>query len=536
MKKLLLSFALAFAALVANGQTLSQLWYYEATTTATELLTTTSASYSLAYNKSTERLYVANRGDKIYIINPDTYTGNITSIAKAGLPTLIKPASINESFCFSKVRVDDNGVIYATAMQTNGIIYIYRWANEAATPTKTAITDASITDRVGDSFGLHGTGNNTRLYVAGNSTGTSTGSKLYVINVIDGVPEYHGAIDLNDARFNDTFRDIAKGSISPEAADVLWLGSTDGGVTFRRVKINLTTNAYVSHEIISSSFANSNTMVGEYVADEGKRYFLAASGRTAANQNLVHLSTSGAVGAATVTMQSRATFNFSKTSYTTNFGYSDVAFKKNADLTHTFYVLTSQNFLGAVKTSVPLPVSLTSFDAALVKGQSTLTWETASETNNSGFEVLRSTDGKDFTKIHFENSKGQNGNSTAALKYSFVDRTAKAGVNYYQLKQIDLNGDNELFKDVKSVNVSLGAADVVVFPNPATTYISVNAGGADFKDVKYELFDASGKIVLSEKATAEQQDISLSKLPASIYFLKISKNGALQKTVKLVKQ
>lgn len=74
MKKLLLSFALAFAALFTNGQSLSSLWYYEATTTATELLTTTSVSYSLAYNKTTGKLYVANRGDAIYIINnPDFF-------------------------------------------------------------------------------------------------------------------------------------------------------------------------------------------------------------------------------------------------------------------------------------------------------------------------------------------------------------------------------------------------------------------------------------------------------------------------------
>lgn len=452
------------------------------------------------------------------------------------MPTL-NSGTIGEQYRFSKVRVDDDGVIYATAMQTNGVIYIYRWANEAATPTRTQITDASIVGRVGDSFGLYGTGDNTYLYVAGNSvSGGSTGSNLYVINVASGVPVFYGTIDLTSARYSATFQDIAKGSISPEAADVLWLGSTELGVTFRRVKINLATKAYVSHEVISSTYANYNCTVGEYVNDNGTGYFVVTSGKTIAAQNVVQLSRTGSVGAPTVTMQNVSTFNYSKAAYTTNSGYADIAHKKNSDNTSTFYVLTSQNYLGAVKTNVPLPVSLTSFDAALVRGQSTLTWETASENNNKGFQVLRSTDGKDFAKIDFVASKAQNGNSASALSYSYVDRTAKAGINYYKLNQVDLDGKSELFEKAVSVNVSLSGADVVVFPNPATSYVSVNAGSADYKDVKYELFDAVGKKVMSEKAKAEQQDISLSKLPASVYYLKISKAGEVQKTVKLIKQ
>lgn len=536
MKKLLLSFALAFATLFTNGQSLSSLWYYQATTTATELLTTTSYSYSLAYNKTTGKLYVANRGDAIYVIdNPDSFSGTVSSITKASLPTL-NSGTIGETYRFSKVRVDDDGVIYATAMQTNGIIYIYRWANETATPTRTQITDPSIVGRVGDSFGLYGTGDNTYLYVAGNvSSPTSTGANLYVINVSSGVPVFYGAIDLTSAQYSTTFQDIAKGSISPEAADVLWLGSTDGGVTFRRVKINLATKAYVSHEVIPTAYANYNCTVGEYVNDNGTGYFVVASGKSIPSQNVVQLSRTGSVGATTVNMQNVSTFNFSKAAYTTNYGYADIAHKKNSDNTSTFYVLTSQNYLGAVKTNVPLPVSLTSFDAALVRGQSTLTWETASENNNKGFEVLRSTDGENFTKIDFVNAKGQNGNSSTALNYTYVDRTAKPGVNYYQLNQVDLDGKTELFKDVKSVNVSL-ANGVVVFPNPATAYVSVNAGSTDYKGVKYELFDGNGKKVLSEKAKAEQQDISLSKLTPAIYYLKISKNNVVQSTVKLIKQ
>ncbi|WP_113638143.1 T9SS type A sorting domain-containing protein [Nubsella zeaxanthinifaciens] len=536
MKKLLLFFSLSISVVIAKGQSLSQLWYYEATTTPTELLTTTSATYSLAYNKVTNKLYVANRGDQIYIVDPESYTGNISSIPKSSLLALNK-GTIAETYCFSKVRVDDNGVIYATAMQTNGIIYIYRWASETAAPTRYTFTDATITSRVGDSFGLFGTGDNTRLYVAGNSvSGSSTGSKLYVFDVIGGVPTYHGAVDLDAAQYNATFRDVAKGSISAEAADVLWLGSTDAGVTFRRVKINLTTNTYVSHEVISSTYANFNATVGEYVNENGKGYFAVTSGKTIANQNLVQLSKTGNVGDASVTMQNVSSFNFGKTAYTTNSGYADMAVKRNADNTTTFFVVTSQNYIGAVKTFAPLPVTLTSFDASLVKGQSTLTWGTAAETNNKGFELYRATEGTDFKKIDFIAAKSSNGNSATALTYTYVDRTAKAGVNYYKLKQLDLDGKSETFEKVVSVDVKLSTANVVVYPNPATSYVNVNLADDDYKNVKYDLFDLTGKKVLSEVAKASQQDVSVAALPAGVYYLKITKNGAEIKTAKIIKQ
>jgi hypothetical protein len=536
MKKLLLFFSLSISFFASKSQQLSQLWYYEATTTATELLTTTSATYSIAYNKVTNKLYVANRGDQIYILDPESFTGNISSIPKASLSTLNK-GTISETFCFSKVRVDDNGVIYATAMQTNGIIYIYRWASENVAPTRTTISDASITSRVGDSFGLFGTGDNTRLYVAGNSiSGSSTGSKLYVIDVIAGVPTFHGAIDLDAAQYNSTFRDIAKGSISAEAADVLWLGSTESGVTFRRVKINLTTNTYVSHEVINSTYANFNATVGEYINENGKGYYAVTSGKSIAAQNLVQLSRTGNVGDATVTMQNVSSINFSKTAYTTNSGYADMAIKRNADNTTTLYVVTSQNYMGAVKTNAPLPVSLTSFDASLVKGQSTLTWGTAAETNNKGFEIYRATDGADFKKIDFVAAKSQNGNAATALSYTYVDKNAKAGVNFYKLKQLDLDGKSETFDKVVVVDVKLSAANLTVFPNPATSYVNVSLGNDDYKNVSYDFFDLTGKKVLSEAAKASQQEVSVAALPAGVYYLKITKNGAEIKTAKIIKQ
>ena len=545
MKKLLLSFALAFAALIANGQLLSQSWYSSEVVVAGAGLipsTNTKGVGSIAYDKTNGNLYLAERAGEIYIINPNNYnaqTGQLNTSAYSSANILKRPVSFNDADRFYKVRVADDGAIYATGMRASANnIHIYRWSSvsdQSPTLTVIALATTPTTGRTGDSFAVYGTGDNTKLYVSSTATSTpTTGQFLHVLSVTGGVPALQISVDLDLAKTSASAMDVAKGSISVESENVIWVKSFQLGVHFKRIVLNLTTGVVSQFKNYSSpSF---NYTFGEYFNDGGTGYLLAGSSTT--NSAGLGLKMSMNRGSTFGSEPSSFTEFFAtlmQGTYTSSNGYGDFATRKNIDGTTTVYFLVNKNGLAAYQSNVPLPVSLTSFNAALLKGQSTLTWETASETNNKGFEVLRSIDGKEFTKIDFVNAKGQNGNSSTALSYTYVDRTAKAGTNYYQLKQVDLDGKTELFKDVKSVNVSL-AGGVIVFPNPATTYVSVNAGSADFKGVKYEFFDASGKKVLSEKAKAEQQDISLGKLPASVYYLKISKDNVVQNTVKLIKQ
>ncbi|MDQ8005120.1 MAG: T9SS type A sorting domain-containing protein [Pedobacter sp.] len=532
MKKLLLSFAFLAIGVAASAQTLLlNTDWYKLRRDAEVVFGTTQERSSIAYNKSTDKLYLVDRNNKIQILNPAT--GALASPSELPVPTNLA-ATWPESYKFNKLRVADDGAIYAInlAINTdanNRKFCIYRWASETdANPTR---VEWAVTIRKGDSFAVTGTGSNTKLYVGG------SGNAVITVFGVDA-----GGTVSQLYEMSTTTNNHARGSISPISANEFVINGPSS-VGIRKVTLNVAgtdidnsqTTTFLSTENI---FSNAEYFVNgtkKYVALSGSVIGGTPTNNAGVKFKLFDITTL----ASPVYLSYAELFPETPTAVTGGSnpnGYADVAIKRHANGTHTFFHLVFAHGLASYTTTVTLPVSLTSFNAALVNGQSTLAWETASETNNKGFEVLRSTDGKDFTKIGFVDSKGQNGNSSTALSYSYVDRTAKAGVNYYQLKQIDLNGDNELFKDVKSVNVSLNGSDVVVFPNPATTYVTVSAGSADFKDIKYEVFDASGKKVLSEKATAEQQDISLSKLPASIYFLKISKNGDVQKTVKLVKQ
>ena len=92
-----------------------------------------------------------------------------------------------------------------------------------------------------------------------------------------------------------------------------------------------------------------------------------------------------------------------------------------------------------------LPVNLLSFTANAIKEGVKLDWQTAQEINNKQFEVLRSSDNRSFKTIATISGKN---NSQATNSYAFLDVAPTLGTNYYQLKQVDLDGKYTIFNTV----------------------------------------------------------------------------------------
>jgi hypothetical protein len=89
--------------------------------------------------------------------------------------------------------------------------------------------------------------------------------------------------------------------------------------------------------------------------------------------------------------------------------------------------------------SSTLPVEFLGLSAIANNNCIQLDWSTASELNNSGFEVFRSIDGISFEKIAFIDGQG---NSTNIQTYDYLDCNIQRGFRYYyQLKQLDFNGE-----------------------------------------------------------------------------------------------
>lgn len=81
------------------------------------------------------------------------------------------------------------------------------------------------------------------------------------------------------------------------------------------------------------------------------------------------------------------------------------------------------------QSNLSLPVTLLSFSGYKDGSRNQLSWITASELNNRGFEVQRSTDGVNYTAIGFLNSLANGGNSNDQLSYRFTDNTPAGGSN-----------------------------------------------------------------------------------------------------------
>ncbi|MES2380817.1 MAG: BNR-repeat neuraminidase N-terminal domain-containing protein [Bacteroidota bacterium] len=190
--------------------------------------------------------------------------------------------------------------------------------------------------------------------------------------------------------------------------------------------------------------------------------------------------------------------------------------------------------------SNPLPVKLITFSANLQNKDVLLTWATAMEQNNKGFELQRSFDAKTFETIGFVKGKG---NSNKNEKYSFTDVNVKASNNnviYYRLKQIDYDAQFTYSPVVKiSTEEQQALFNVSGYPNPIKDeyYVSINA--VNNANVTLQLFDLQGKVVLSQslvltKGTNVVKVDNIDKMQLGVYLLHLTMNGETQ-IIKVVK-
>ncbi|ANE51745.1 T9SS type A sorting domain-containing protein [Flavisolibacter tropicus] len=117
--------------------------------------------------------------------------------------------------------------------------------------------------------------------------------------------------------------------------------------------------------------------------------------------------------------------------------------------------------------TTPLPVKLKSFNAKRNKEKVLLTWETAMEASNSGFDVQRKIGNEDWKTVAFVFSKADGGNSRALLNYEYADVNLNKGVTQYRLRQVDIDTRYTL-SEIRSVGGESQAAQLLVYPNPST--------------------------------------------------------------------
>ncbi len=138
----------------------------------------------------------------------------------------------------------------------------------------------------------------------------------------------------------------------------------------------------------------------------------------------------------------------------------------------------------------PLPVELLSFVGNRESNGVMLKWETAAEVNNDHFILERSADGINFIDI---TSVDGAGTTSEAQSYQHLDATAPNTVLYYRLRQVDFDGSFD-YSNVVRIDFSSNSA-VSVYPNPASSVMTININGGMTGDASLELYNMNGQLV-----------------------------------------
>jgi hypothetical protein len=194
-----------------------------------------------------------------------------------------------------------------------------------------------------------------------------------------------------------------------------------------------------------------------------------------------------------------------------------------------------------IRLGSPLPVIYADFSATLQNDVAVLQWTTATEWNNTGFDIERSIDGIRFNRAGFVPAAGNN--STEQTKYRFEDvlNNVQSDKVYYRLKQIDIDG-NYAYSKVLVLNRSNSNNLLRLYPNPFTQgSLRISADMLSAGAVTVRITDLAGR-------TLQQQDLILVKgsnnlsvsagdqLSNGLYYVEVWKNGKRMLVTKLIKR
>lgn len=147
---------------------------------------------------------------------------------------------------------------------------------------------------------------------------------------------------------------------------------------------------------------------------------------------------------------------------------------------------------------VVIPVELITFSATLQEGVVLLSWTTATETNNFGFEVQRKTEHDLWTPLGFIEGHGS---TTEPHSYAFTDDLdglpADCGILGYRLKQIDLNGQYEYSPEVElRLDKPLPRFVLEGYPSPCDDVLTVRLTLGETGATSIRLHDIAGRTVM----------------------------------------
>ena len=166
-------------------------------------------------------------------------------------------------------------------------------------------------------------------------------------------------------------------------------------------------------------------------------------------------------------------------------------------------------------TAISLPVTLIAFTAQCQPTGTILNWHTAQEVNNRHFEIQRYTAAGTWQTVAMVQGAGT---TSQPQSYEWLDRNSSGSVQYYRLKQVDLDGKFTFSVTVTSSCSTYVIATLQVYPNPVTKGNTLQIQSPVYQP--YMLITTEGRLLQSGQLQKGINRLKLEKLPAGIYFLK----------------
>ena len=176
--------------------------------------------------------------------------------------------------------------------------------------------------------------------------------------------------------------------------------------------------------------------------------------------------------------------------------------------------MNSTRYISIGTINSALPIELISFEAKPKSGVVYLDWRTASELNNDYFTIERTQNKREWENIANVEAVG---NSTTINSYAEEDTKPYLGQSYYRLKQTDVDGQFS-YSSIKSVYISPNQETIKLYPNPASSKITIEGHPDELKD--FRIVNMLGQDVTTNTTIARQEDrfeIDLFRLPTGFY-------------------
>ncbi len=176
-------------------------------------------------------------------------------------------------------------------------------------------------------------------------------------------------------------------------------------------------------------------------------------------------------------------------------------------------------------------VELLTFDGSVETDGDLLKWVSASELNNSHYILEHSTDGDNYNVIDVAEGAGT---TSTVSNYSFLNKDAEAGINYYRLFAVDFDGTTVYHGTVTLVRGESGLGFVNIYPVPASTVVNVTYSSIKTTAVAFEIYNVAGKLIdtatVDANQGANQTSFNVSTYPVGTYFISINDGDSVSTT------